>query len=67
MKFKEKGPTQLTRLKKNPLNYCEETETFHCNSCKADDWFDYVCSESADESKSGKKKMEVKKHNKNQH
>ena len=46
-------------------NDCEETEketdTFYCNYCGVDDWFDCLCSNSENESQSDKKEMKVKK------
>ena len=38
---------------------CEETDTFYCNSCGVDDWFDCLCSDSENESQSDKKAIEI--------
>ena len=46
------GPNSIDQNENYPINDCEETEkenetdTFYCNSCGADDWFDRMCSNS---------------------
>ena len=46
----------LDQTEKNPENEfveaCNEENNFKCNSCSADDWFDCICSETEDETKS---------------
>ena len=45
----------IDQTEKNPENEfveaCNEKNNFICNSCNADDWFDCLCSETEDETK----------------
>ena len=58
-KTQEKRTTLIDQTEKNPSNDCEKTEIFYCHSCGVDDWFDCLCSDSENETKSDKKAIEI--------
>ena len=64
-KTQEKRTTSIDQTEKNPSNDCEKTDTFYCNSCGVDDWFDCLCSDSENESQNDKKRIEISPDSKN--
>ena len=49
----EKGTNSIDQTDNNEIfDACSEKDTFFCNSCNVDDWFDCMCSETEDETKS---------------
>ena len=63
-KSQEKRTKSIDQTDKNLSNNCEETEIFYCHSCRADNWFDCLCSDSENESQSDKKAIEISPYSK---